>query len=210
MEKIKNKNLKEKSIKWIRRHINDPFVKQKNILGYRSRSAFKLIELNNKFNFLNDRKNILDLGSSPGGWSQVTSKSNKNGKNFAIDILPMKKIDGVKFMEGDFLNPKVQDKILNFFDGKIDIIISDMASNTTGNKDMDTFRTSELCLMSMDFSKKILKQNGVFISKIFMGYTFNEIDKKANEIFKKVTIYKPKASRKKSRELYIFCKNIIY
>ena len=210
MEKVKNKNLKEKSIKWIRRHINDPFVKQKNILGYRSRSAFKLIELNNKFNFLNNKKNILDLGSSPGGWSQVISKLNKNGKNFAIDILTMKKIYGVKFMEGDFLDPKVQDKILNFFDGKIDVVISDMASNTTGNKNVDTFRTSELCLMSMDFAKRALKQNGAFISKIFMGYTFNEINKKANEIFKKVTIYKPNASRKKSRELYIFCKNIIY
>ena len=209
MKKIFNKKLKESSKKWIARNIDDIYVKQKKIQGFRSRSAFKLLEIDKKFKLLNNSSYILDLGSSPGSWSQILAKKIKNGKILASDIMPMEKIDNVHFILGDFLNETIQEKIFKHFDCKIDTIISDMAANTTGSKDLDSLRTSELCLNAMEFSKNILNKNGVFLSKFFMGSSFSEIRKKAKIYFKKVVFYKPNSSRKESRELYIFCKNII-
>ena len=181
----------------------------KRAKGYRSRSAFKLIEIDSKFNILKNNNYILDLGSAPGGWSQVISEKIKKGRILAIDILPMKKINNVDFILGDFLNKNIQSKIMRLCNNKLDTIVSDMASNTTGNKDLDSIRTSELCINAMEFSKLVLSKNGIFLSKFFMGSTHKEIKEKADEIFKKVIFYKPDSSRKDSREVYIFCKNII-
>ena len=193
---------------WLKRQHKDQFVRKSKIFGYRSRSAFKLIEMDKKFKFLNARKTLIDLGSSPGGWSQVVAERISKGKVLAIDIKDMEKINNVEFLKGDFLKIDTREKIYNYFNKKVDIVISDMAADTSGNKDLDSFRTGELCLEAMKLAQKILNNEGVFISKLFMGSTFTEIDKKANEIFKKVVKYKPLSSRKESKEIYIYCRGI--
>ena len=193
---------------WIIKQHRDPFFKQSKIQGYKSRSAFKLVEMNEKFKFLNQNSYLLDLGSSPGGWSQVAAKKITKGKILAIDIKLMNKIEKVHFLQGNLLDSIVCDKILTYFDKKIDIVLSDMAADTTGNKNLDSYRTGELCLRGMDLALKILNKDGVFLSKLFMGSIFTEIHKKANKYFKKVIKYKPLSSKKKSKEIYIYCKGI--
>ena len=193
---------------WIIKQHRDPYFKESKIQGYKSRSAFKLIEMNEKFRFLNKNTNLLDLGSSPGGWSQVSSEKITKGNILAIDIKPMSKIDNVKFLQIDLFDKGIYDKIFACFNKKIDVVLSDMAADTTGNKNLDSFRTGELCLESMDIAKKILNNDGVFLSKLFMGSIFSEINKKAQGHFKKVIKYKPLSSKKKSKEIYIYCKGI--
>ncbi len=200
----KNKTSKN----WLRKKHKDIFFKQSKIQGYRSRSSYKLIEMNDKFNFLRKNTNLLDLGSSPGGWSQIASKKIKTGKILAVDIKFMETIPNVNFILGDFSENTICNKICNYFDKKADVILSDMAENTSGNKNLDSFRTGELCLKAMDLAPKILKNDGVFLSKLFMGTIFNDIDKKAQKYFKKVIKYKPLSSRKESKEIYIYCKGI--
>ena len=193
---------------WIIRQKKDQFVKKSKSLGFRSRSAFKLIEINEKFNFIHKNTFLLDLGSSPGGWSQIAAKKIKNGKILAIDIIPMQSLSNVKFLRDDINDAEINKKISFYFKQNIDVVISDMASNTTGNKDLDAYRTGELCLTAMDIAKKNLNQKGVFLSKVFMGSIFPEIKEKANKTFQQVVQYKPLSSRKESRELYIYCKGV--
>ena len=193
---------------WINKQKRDPFIKKSKIEGYRSRSAYKLLEINNKFKILKNNISLLDLGSSPGGWSQVSSKFIKKGKILAIDIKNMEEINGVKFILGDINDQESIVKIRDYFDNKIDVIISDMAANTTGNKNLDSYRTGELCLNAMELATKILDKEGVFLTKVFMGSIFTEINKKAKKCFKKVIKYKPLSSRSESKEIYIFCKGI--
>ena len=193
---------------WIIKQHRDPFFKQSKIQGYKSRSAFKLVEMNEKFKFLNQNSYLLDLGSSPGGWSQVAAKKITKGKILAIDIKLMNKIEKVHFLQGNLLDTTVYDKILTYFEKKIDVVLSDMAADTTGNKNLDSYRTGELCLRGMDLAFKILNKDGVFLSKLFMGSIFAEIHKKANKYFKKVIKYKPLSSKQKSKEIYIYCKGI--
>tara|TARA_Y100000590_G_scaffold382394_1_gene452300 strand:- start:4446 stop:5063 length:618 start_codon:yes stop_codon:yes gene_type:complete len=194
---------------WLIKQKKDIFFNQSKAQGYRSRSAFKLLEMNKKFKLLNKSSLVLDLGSSPGGWSQVASKEITLGKILAVDIKPMEKINNVNFIQGDFYEENIYKKILTFFNDKIDVVISDMATNTSGNKSLDSFKTGELCLHAMDLAKKVLTQNGVFLSKVFMGSIFKEIDEKAKKNFKNVIKYKPLSSKKESKELYIFCKGIL-
>ncbi len=200
----KNKTSKN----WIRKKHKDQFFKLSKIQGYRSRSSFKLIEINKKFNFLKKDTNLLDLGSSPGGWSQVAQKIINKGKILAVDRKSMERIKNVEFLQGDFSDEKISNKISNFFNNKIDVVVSDIAENTSGNKELDSYRTGELCLKAMDLSLKLLHSDGVFLSKLFMGSIFDEINKKANKHFKKVAKYKPVSSRQESREIYIYCKGI--
>ena len=194
---------------WINKNKKDPFFKQSKIQGYRSRSAFKLLEINNKFNFLKNNLSLLDLGACPGGWAQVARKKILKGKILCIDIKPMKKIDKVEFINGDFCNENIQKKIFSYFNNKIDIVMSDMAINTTGNKSLDSYNTGELCLKAMDLALKILSDDGIFLTKVFMGSIFSEINKKAKSSFKKIVIYKPMSSKKESKEIYIYCKGIL-
>ncbi len=201
----KNKTSKN----WIRDQYKDQFVKKSKIQGYRSRSAFKLLEINKKFNFIKSNSLLLDLGSSPGGWSQVSSEKIKKGKILAVDIKKMEKIYNVNFIQGDFYENQVYKKIITFFEKKIDIVISDMAANTTGNKSLDSDKTGELCLKAMDLATKILNKNGSFLSKIFMGSIYKEINDKAKKSFKKVTMHKPLSSKKTSKEIYIYCEGIL-
>jgi len=197
------KNRSSKS--WIIKQHRDPFYKRSKTLGYRSRSAFKLLELNKKFKFISKNTNLLDVGSSPGGWSQIASSIIRNGKIVAIDKKPMEKIKNVTFLEDDFLEEKSKNKILKVFQKKIDVVVSDMAADTTGNKNLDCIRTNLLCSEVIDFSTIILKKEGILISKIFMGEDFLEIKEIAKKKFKKIKFYKPKSSRSESKETYIHC-----
>ena len=194
---------------WLIKRHKDKFFKQSKIQGFRSRSAFKLIEINEKFKFLNKNVHVLDLGSSPGGWSQVVRKKIVNGKILALDVKPMESIDKVTFLNGDLNDRAIYKKILTYFDKKINVVISDMAANTTGNKNLDSYRTGKLCLKAMDLAREILYQDGVFLSKVFMGSIFTEIHEKANKYFKKVIKYKPLSSRRESKEIYVYCKGIL-
>ena len=191
---------------WLNKKHKDPFFIKSKLQGYRSRAAFKLIEINNKFKFLNKNTILLDLGSSPGGWSQVASDIIKKGKILSVDILEMENIRNVNFLKGDFFSEEIFKKICNFFNNKVDVVISDMAANTSGNKNLDSYRTGELCMHAMDLAKKVMHKNGVFVSKVFMGSIFTEIDAKAKKNFKKVVKYKPLSSKQESKELYIYCK----
>ena len=194
---------------WINKQHKDPFFKKSKIEGYRSRSAFKLIEIDKKFKFLNKTSYLLDLGSSPGAWTQVAAKKITRGKIMALDIKDMEKINNVNFIKGDITDSEIQHKIFTYFNKKIDVVLSDMAANTTGNKNLDSYRTGELCLSAMDLALKILTKNGVFISKVFMGSMFQNINKKANKSFNKVVRYKPISSKRESKEIYIYCKDIM-
>ena len=193
---------------WIRKQHRDIYVRSSKIHGYRSRSAFKLIEIDKKFRLFLNKKTLLDLGSSPGGWTQIATKKIINGKILSVDLKKMDPIANSKFILGNFLMQEVKNEILDYFDQKIDIVISDMAPNTTGNKNLDSLVAGELCLEAMNFSKNIIKKNGFFVSKIFMGSNFNEILNIAKGLFKNVSIFKPKSSRKESKENYIICKNL--
>ncbi len=193
---------------WIIKQHRDSFFKKSKILGYRSRSAFKLIELNKKFKFIKNKINLLDLGSSPGGWSQVASNFLKQGKILAVDIKPMERIKNVSFLKGNFLTEDVKNKISKEFVGQIDVVISDMAANTTGNKNLDCIRTNELCMEVINFSAKMLKNQGILVSKLFIGEDFLEVKKLAKNKFKKVQFFKPKSSRGESKETYIHCSTL--
>ena len=201
----KNKSSKD----WIKRKNKEYFFKQSKISGYRSRSAFKLLEMEEKFRFLNKNSYVLDLGCSPGGWLQVITKKVIHGKVLGVDIKNMEMIRNVNFIKGNFLEKEVSTKIGNFFEKKIDVVLSDMAVNTTGNKSLDSYRTGELCINSMDLAAKILKKDGIFLSKVFMGSIFDEIKEKAKHKFQKIVVYKPLSSKKESKEIYIFCRGIL-
>ena len=201
--------MNKKSKNWLAKHKKDQFFKQSKIEGFRSRSAFKLIEMNQKFKFLKKKISLLDIGSSPGGWSQVASKEITDGRILAVDIKPMEKISNVDFIKGDFNLNEIHQKIMIYFNNKIDVVLSDAAANTTGNKTLDSYKTGELCLNAMDLSNKILSKDGIFLSKLFMGSTFKEINKKAKKCFKRAVIYKPLSSKKESKEIYIFCKGVL-
>ena len=194
---------------WLTRQKKDRFFRQSKIQGYRSRSAFKLIEMNKKFKFLKKNLSLLDLGSCPGGWSQVANKKIIEGKILAVDVKPMKKINNVDFVKGDFRENEIYEKIMIYFNNRVDVVLSDMAANTSGNKTLDSYRTGELCLNAMNLAIKILDKDGVFLSKLFMGLMYNEINEKAKNCYKKVVKYKPLSSKKESKEIYIFCKGVL-
>jgi len=195
----------KKSRTWVIKQHRDQFFKKAKVLGYKSRAAFKLIELNKKFNFIKKNSNLLDIGSTPGGWSQVVSKIIKRGKILAVDITPMEKIENVIFLKNNFLEEKTQEKILKIFNTKIDVVISDMAENTTGNKSVDSIRTNNLCSEVVNFSLKILGPKGTLVCKLFMGEDFLEVKNLAKKNFKKVDFFKPESSRSESKETYIVC-----
>ena len=203
----KSKRLK-KSNSWKIKQHKDPFFKKSKTLGYRSRASFKLIELNEKFKFLKKNTSLLDLGSSPGGWSQVASKMITSGKILSIDIKSMRPIKNVKFINANIFDQITKNQILVFFPKKLDVIVSDMAADTTGNKSLDSIRTNQLCYEIMNFSSQILKTNGILVSKLFMGDDFLEVKNLANSLFKYVNFFKPLSSRNESRETYIHCKSL--
>jgi len=193
---------------WIIKQKRDIYVKQSKIEGYRSRAVYKLQEINKKFKILKNGIRLVDLGAAPGSWSQFVSKNFKNTKIVSIDLKEMKEINDIHQIVGDFTNDHQKNKIIEYFDGKIDAVISDMAINTTGNKSIDSIVTGELSIEALNFSTQTLKKQGCFVSKIFMGPSFNEIVANAKKKFKNVNVFKPPASRKDSKESFIICKNL--
>ena len=202
---MKKSKKSKKSNTWKIKQHRDQFFKKSRTLGYRSRSAFKLIELNNKYKFIKKNTKLLDIGAYPGGWSQVSSKIITAGKILSLDIKKMDQLKNVSFLQCNFLEVGAKEKILRFFSEKLDVVLSDMAANTTGNKSLDCIRTNQLCADVVEFSSKILKPKGVLVSKVFMGEDFLEVKELAKSRFKKVQFFKPKASRNESKETYLHC-----
>ena len=193
---------------WVNKQKRDIYVRQSKVDGYRARSVYKLIEIDEKFKIFKPSSTIIDIGAAPGSWSQYASKVVKSGKIISIDLKDMDKIKNTIQIKGDFTEIDVQQKIKSFLNKKTDVIMSDMAVNTTGIKDIDSIQTGELCKEAMIFSKDLILDKGFFISKIFMGGSFNEIVALGKKIFKEVKVFKPKSSRKDSKESFIICKNL--
>ena len=193
---------------WVNKQRRDTYVRQSKVDGYRARSAYKLIEIDEKFKIFKGGLTVIDIGAAPGSWFQYASKVVKNGKIVSIDLKEMEPIDNTVQIKGDFTEDETQQKIKEFLIGKSDVVMSDMAVNTTGIKNIDSIQTGELCKEAMVFSKDIISSSGFFVSKIFMGGSFNEIVQLGKKIFKEVKVFKPKSSRKDSKESFIICKNL--
>jgi len=193
---------------WVNKQRRDTYVRQSKVDGYRARSAYKLIEIDEKFKIFKGGLTVIDIGAAPGSWSQYASKVVRNGKIISIDLKEMEPIDNTVQIKGDFTEDETQKKIKEFLISKSDLVMSDMAVNTTGIKNIDSIQTGELCKEAMIFSKDIISNGGFFVSKIFMGGSFNEIIQLGKKIFKEVKVFKPKSSRKDSKESFIICKNL--
>ena len=193
---------------WVNKQRRDIYVRQSKVDGYRARSAYKLIEIDEKFKIFKGGLSVIDIGAAPGSWSQYVSKVVKNGKIISIDLKDIEKIENTIQIKGDFLEKKIQNDIKAYLNKKIDIVMPDMAVNTTGIKNIDSIQTGELCKEAMIFSKDVLSEKGYFVSKMFMGGSFNEIVALGKKIFKEVKVFKPKSSRKDSKESFIICKNL--
>ena len=193
---------------WVNKQRRDTYVRQSKIDGYRARSAYKIKEIDEKFKIFKGGMSIIDIGAAPGSWSQYVSKVVKSGKIISIDLKKMENIDNTLQVQGDFTSTETQNLIKDYLKKKPDVVMSDMAVNTTGIKNIDSIQTGELCKEAMIFSKDVISEKGFFISKIFMGSTFNEIVALGKKIFKEVRVFKPKSSRKDSKESFIICKNL--
>ena len=191
---------------WINKQKRDIYVRQSQVDGYRARSAYKLIEIDEKFKILKNGISVIDLGASPGSWSQYISRTVKSGRLVSIDIKGMEEIENTIQIKGDFTDLDTQEKLKCLFKSKVDVVVSDMAVNTTGIKDIDAIYTGELAMEAMNFSKEMLVKEGRFVSKIFLGSSFNEIVALGKKLFKEVKVFKPKSSRKESKESFIICK----
>ena len=193
---------------WVNKQRRDTYVRQSKVDGYRARSAYKLIEIDEKFKIFKGGMIIVDIGAAPGSWSQYASKKVKSGKIISVDLKEMEKIQDIIQIKGDFTQELIQNKIKSNLSRGADVVMSDMAVNTTGIKNIDSIQTGELCKEAMIFSKEVISEKGFFISKIFMGGTFNEIVALGKKIFKEVKVFKPKSSRKDSKESFIICRKI--
>ncbi len=193
------------SNRWLERQLNDPYVQEAKRLGYRSRAAFKLIQLDEKYKFLSKNKVIVDLGCAPGGWSQVASlKLKGTGKLVGLDILPTEPLEGATFVCQDFTEEGATEKLLELLGGeRANVVMSDMAANTTGHQQTDHLRTIGLVEAAYDFAKTVLAEDGIFIAKVFQGGAEGGLLSDMKKNFKKVSHYKPDASRDKSPECYV-------
>lgn len=210
-QRVKKKKIKASSRRWLERHINDPYVQRSTHEGYRSRAAFKLLEIDEKHNILKGAKRIIDLGAAPGSWSQiaskVTSSSDLDPKVFAIDFLDMDQVPGVSFLKMDFLDDDAPDKLMELCGAAPNLVFSDMASPTTGHRRTDHLRTQYLCEIAAHFAVDVLAKGGHFLSKTFQGGTENDVLKMLKKNFQSVVHVKPPASRSESVELYLLAKN---
>ena len=193
---------------WINKQKRDTYVRQSKVDGYRARSAYKLIEIDGKFKIFKGGISVIDLGAAPGSWSQYVSKTYKNLTLISVDLKRMEPIDNTIQIIGDFTEPLIKGEIKKYINVKVDVVMSDMAINTTGIKNIDSIQTGELCKEALYFAKEILSKNGYFVSKLFMGRTFNEIVADGKKFFKEVKVFKPKSSRKDSKESFIICSKL--
>ncbi len=195
---------KPSSNRWLQRQLNDPYVSESKRLGYRSRAAFKLIQLDEKYHFLGKGKTIVDLGCAPGGWTQVAAQKNKGcGQIVGMDLLMAEPIDGAILLQQDFTEPSAADKLKELLHGPVDVVMSDMAANTTGHQQTDHLRTIALVELAYEFAKEVLAEGGIFIAKVFQGGTEGELLTDMKKNFAKVTHFKPDASRQDSVEMYV-------
>ncbi len=193
---------------WVNKQHRDIYVRKSKIDGYRARSVYKLIEIDKKFKVFKSGMLVLDIGAAPGSWSQYASKAIKQGRLISVDLKKMEEIKNTIQIKGDFTDPNIKKTIKDYLSKGLDVVMSDMAVNTTGIKNLDAIQTGELCKEAMIFSKNIISTNGFFISKIFMGSIFNEIVALGKSIFKEVKVFKPQSSRKDSKESFIICKKL--
>jgi 23S rRNA (uridine2552-2'-O)-methyltransferase len=196
------------SQQWLKRHFDDPYVKEAQKAGYRSRAVFKLLEIQDKDRILSLGRVVVDLGAAPGGWSQLAVPLvGKQGAVIALDILPMAPIEGVTFIQGDFTEQDVHDRLLATINGRpVDLVMSDMAPNISGMKAVDQPRAMYLAELALDLAKSVLKPGGDFLTKIFQGEGFDAYLMALRAQFGKVVIRKPKSSRPKSREVYLLAR----
>ncbi len=193
---------------WVNKQRRDTYVRQSKVDGYRARSAYKIKEIDEKFKIFKGGMSVLDIGAAPGSWSQYVAKVVRSGRIISVDLKEMENIENTQQIRGDFTSINTQNQIKDYLKKKPDVVMSDMAVNTTGIKNIDSIQTGELCKEAMVFSKDVISEKGFFISKIFMGSTFNEIVALGKKIFKEVKVFKPKSSRKDSKESFIICKNL--
>ncbi|XOV79543.1 MAG: 23S rRNA (uridine(2552)-2'-O)-methyltransferase RlmE [Aestuariibacter sp.] len=193
------------SKKWMEEHVNDPYVKKAQADGYRSRASYKLIEINQKDKLFRPGSIVMDLGSAPGGWSQVvTPIVGKHGRVIASDILPMDSIIDVDFIQGDFTEEAVYNQILEVLgDDRVDVVISDMAPNISGVNTADQYGSIYLVELALDMARNVLQPDGSFCAKVFQGVGYDEYVKDLRSSFSKVVVRKPAASRPRSREVYL-------
>ena len=203
--RITNNKLSKSSRAWMREHLDDHFVKLAHKEGYRSRAAYKLLEVNDKYKIIKPGMTVVDLGAAPGSWSQIAGKIvGSKGLVVASDILPMDALTDVNFLQGDFREQEVFDELLKILDGRtVDVVISDMAPNTSGNTAVDQPRMIYLCELALDFSKRVLGPKGQFLVKVFQGEGFDEYRKSIVETFEVLKTVKPQASRPRSKEVYL-------
>ncbi len=201
---------KGSSRQWMHEHLNDDYVKKAQKEGYRSRAVYKLIEIIDKKQIINKGDKVLDLGAAPGGWSQVASKIvGQNGQVIASDILPIEEITGVDFLQGDFTESSVYEKLLNMTRGqKINTVLSDIAPNMSGQLSVDQPKSMYLAELSLDMAIQTLVPNGHFVVKVFQGEGFDAYVQIVRQTFKKVVIKKPKASRPRSKEVYLLASQL--
>ncbi len=202
MARSKNSN------QWMQEHFDDEYVIKAQKLGYRSRSTFKLIEIQEKDNIIKPGMNVIDLGAAPGGWSEYAATIvGKKNKVIALDLLAIEPINGVDFIQGDFRENEVLEKLYQVLDGAtVDLVMSDMAPNISGNKAMDQPRSIYLAELALDTAQTVLKKGGTFLIKMFQGTGFDEYKQEVVKSFSKVMIRKPKSSRARSNEVYILAK----
>ena len=193
------------SRKWLDEHFSDSYVKAAQKAGWRSRASFKLLEADESDKLLKKGQVVVDLGAAPGGWSQVVAqKIMPNGKIFALDLLEIEPIENVHFIQGDFTEEAIYEQLMNELDNTpVDIVLSDMAPNMSGNKTVDQTRSVYLCELALDFAKSVLKEEGVFLVKVFQGAGLDDFIANMKPLFKKMKHIKPKASRDRSREYYL-------
>ncbi|RVU30903.1 MULTISPECIES: 23S rRNA (uridine(2552)-2'-O)-methyltransferase RlmE [Neptunomonas] len=193
------------SNQWLSEHVNDPYVKRAQVDGYRSRASYKILELIDKDKLIKPGMVVMDLGSAPGGWSQVVAPLvGDNGRVVASDILPMDALPGVDFIQGDFTEDAVFEDIMALLgDSPVDLVISDMAPNISGVKTADQASSMYLVELALDMARQVLKPNGSFVVKVFQGESYDEYLKDVRTSFNKVVIRKPDASRPRSREVYL-------
>lgn len=194
---------KKSSTRWLQRQLNDPFVKKAHELGYRSRATFKIIEIDDKFHIFKKGKKVVDIGSAPGGWSDIAVKRVGKGNVVAIDILNMKPIDGVHFKQIDFNKDEAKEFLMTALDGKADVVISDIAPNTTGNANVDHLQIMALVEQAYYFAIEVLRQGGTFVAKVRQGGTEANLLKEMKSKFTTVKHFKPDSSRKESAETYV-------
>ena len=202
--------MKSKNRSWIKQHVNDPYVKQAQRDGYRSRASYKLLEIVEKDRLIRSGMTVVDLGSAPGGWSQVAARLvGHDGRVHALDILPMDPIAGVDFIQGDFTEEEIFTQLLDLIGKrKVDLVISDIAPNLSGNKAVDQPAMIYLAELGVDLANRVLSNDGVFIAKLFQGQGFDPFVQQVRTLFNGVSIIKPDASRSRSREVYLVAKGL--